>query len=176
MIRTALISPCGTFRYKLARVWDTALPALRFVMLNPSTADANVDDPTIRRCIGFSRREGYGGIEVLNLYALRATDPRRLALAPDADGPDNATYLDAIACSGIPIVCAWGARGGDRGIYMARRMACHGADLRCLGLTKGGHPSHPLYIKADQPLEPVEVRFAEPRLKIRPSPTHEVQS
>ena len=165
MIRAALISQCGAYRYKLSRIWDITVPSLRFVMLNPSTADANLDDPTIRRCIGFGRREGYGGIEVLNLYGYRATKPAALREAADPIGPDNETYLDHLgawtARVGIPIVLAWGVHGGERGLYVARRLARLGADLRCLGLSRDGHPKHPLYLPTSAPLEPVEVRFEE---------------
>lgn len=161
MIRAALISQCGLYRYKLSRMWDSTTPSLRFVMLNPSTADADLDDPTIRRCIGFARREGYGGIEVLNLYAFRATKPEALKVAADPFGPDNETYLDHLAGwtarVGLPIVLAWGTKGAEHGPKLALRLSRLGADLRCLGLTKDGHPNHPLYLPSYTPLVPVAV-------------------
>jgi len=122
-------------------------------MLNPSTADAEVDDPTIRRCMRFARREGSGGIVVVNLYAFRAADPRRLALQPDPYGPDNFRHIDNVANSSGAIVCAWGSFPAD-GAYTAHRLGRLPARLVCLGKTKDGSPRHPLYVRADQPLEP----------------------
>jgi hypothetical protein len=123
-------------------------------MLNPSTADAAVEDATIRRCIEFARRERAGGIVVVNLYAFRTTDPRHLNSWPDPDGPENICHLDQIAVTNSPVVCAWGVWGGNRGAFVARHMLRQGAHLVCLGVTKGGHPRHPLYVRADQPLIP----------------------
>jgi len=127
MVRSAVISPCGLYRYRLSRQWTEPSYSLAFVMLNPSTADAEVDDPTIRRCIGFARREGYGGIEVVNLYAFRATSPDDLWKAKDPCGPENEGHLISIARAsvgyGTPIVCAWGAHGGNsnRPIHLMQR-------------------------------------------------------
>lgn len=157
MRKTANISDCGTYRYRLTRHWDVNTLAMPFVMLNPSSADADIDDPTIRRCIGFARREGAGGIVVVNLWALRATDPKRLALYSDPHGPQNCEALDEIAitsaATGKSIICAWGTGGGERGVYVADRFARQGAHLLCLGKTSAGHPRHPLYVRSDQPLE-----------------------
>lgn len=154
---SAVISPCGLYRYRLSRIWKDSAYVLPFVMLNPSTADASINDPTIRRCIGFARREGYGGIEVANLYAFRATSPVDLWKAVDPCGPDNEQHLIDIATAaagyGVPLICAWGAHGGksNRPIMLMQRA---GADLQCIGKTKGGQPRHPLYLKADQPFVP----------------------
>lgn len=132
---------------------------LPFVMLNPSTADASVDDPTIRRCMGFARREGAGGIIVANLYGLRATDPTALRKTEDPFGPDNRSNIQSVGMEAVatcmPVVCAWGTGGW---VKSADRDAIHllnstGARLVCLGATKAGHPKHPLYIKGDQPFE-----------------------
>jgi hypothetical protein len=123
-------------------------------MLNPSTADAAVEDATIRRCIGFARRERAGGIVVVNLYAFRTTDPRQLTPCADPDGPENIRHLKQVAAAHSPVVCAWGVWGGDRGAFVASHMLRQGAHLVCLGVTKGGHPRHPLYVRADQPLTP----------------------
>lgn len=155
--KTALISPCGQYRYRLTRHWAPDLPPMTFVMLNPSTADADIDDPTIRRCMGFARRENMGGIVVVNLYAFRATQPSELKGATDPCGPLNAgQHLDAIdGCGGYPIVCAWGANAGaeaaKRFVEMAQRHST--GDLVSLGTTKDGHPRHPLYVRGDQRFE-----------------------
>ena len=85
----ALLSSCGTYRYRLWRYWHTEREPLIFIMLNPSTADAMQDDPTIRKCIGFAKRLGFGGIEVVNLFAYRATDPRDLRANGYQVGPDD---------------------------------------------------------------------------------------
>lgn len=154
--RSACISPCGLYRYRLDRSWSGE-HALPFVMLNPSTADAKIDDPTIRRCMGFARREGAGGIIVVNVYAFRATSPVDLFKATDPHGPDNDLHLARIAHwgaqSGMPIVCAWGAHGNNTNRHVAM-LAMFGARLVCLGTTKDGQPRHPLYVRGDQPLVP----------------------
>lgn len=129
-----------------------------FVMLNPSTADAEVDDPTIRRCIGFARREGYDALHVLNLYAYRATKPADCFGASDPVGPENDGYLGreftAAVGAGFPVVVAWGANARSDRVAAVLRLAPHALTLRCLGMTKGGHPRHPLYVHGDQPLVP----------------------
>lgn len=151
------ISPCGLYRYRLERRWSDAPALLTFVMLNPSTADANADDPTIRRCMGFARREKFAGIVVVNLYAFRATDPAALWLAADPCGPDNDNALYRAAREArfyrLPVICGWGTHGGknNRPIVLMQQA---GADLQCLGRTKGGQPRHPLYVRGGQPLEP----------------------
>jgi hypothetical protein len=153
--RSAEFSPCLLYRYRLHRFWGAG-PAMPFVMLNPSTADAFTDDPTIRRCVEFARREGAGGLAVVNLYAFRATKPADLWRAVDPIGPDNATHLRLVAeqarLSGIPVVCAWGAHVGTAASVLTAPFM--EADRVCLGKTKHGHPRHPLYVRADQPLEP----------------------
>jgi hypothetical protein len=137
---------------------------LPFIMLNPSTADASIDDPTIGRCMSFARREGYGGISVVNLFAFRATSPEDMKAADDPFGPEGSEYiertLNAGAITGVPIVAAWGTHGGYRGRDEAVVLSARGwgANLVCLGTTKEGHPRHPLYVKGDQPFVP----FARP--------------
>lgn len=134
----------GTYRYYLWREWDAAAPTVTFVLLNPSTADAEHDDPTLRRCVGFARRWGCGRLELLNLFALRATSPAELRRAADPVGPENDTILRA--ARGV-IVVGWGNHG-----------ALHGRDREVLGLlgevlvlgfTKQGQPRHPLYVRGD---------------------------
>lgn len=151
--RYARISECGRYRYALGRVWGDG-DALCFVMLNPSTADATIDDPTIRRCMGFARREGYGGISVLNLYALRATDPKVMLAASDAIGPQNDAYLRLALAEqtrrGNPVIAAWGVHAHPSRASAVMSLV-PGADWRCLGTTKDGSPRHPLYVKGDQP-------------------------
>jgi len=157
--KDANISPCKKYRYRLTRTWDDR-PLLPFVMLNPSWADAEKDDNTITCCMKFARREGAGGISVVNLYALRTPHPRRLKEEKDPFGPDNEAALIEVAMeaisSGQPIICAWGINGpnygGDKRAMDILQRA--GARLVCLGKTKDGHPRHPSRLPADQPIEP----------------------
>lgn len=128
---------------------------LPFIMLNPSIADASIDDPTIRRCMGFAKREGAGGIIVANLFAFRATSPKDLLSTNDPIGPDNETALAHVAieafATNMPIVCAWGTLGFSRAQNVVTLLNQFGPKLVCLGKTKDNHPRHPLYVKSDQP-------------------------
>jgi hypothetical protein len=136
------------FRYRLWRRWDGSLPVVAFVMLNPSTADASQDDPTIRRCIGFARSWGFGGVEIVNLFAYRATDPRELRRMRHPVGPRNDRAIAAATSRAAVTVVAWGAgRPPERTARVARLL--RGRDVRQLRLTKEGHPAHPLYLRKD---------------------------
>ena len=149
----ATISPDGLYRYNLWRIWDKAKPYALFIGLNPSTADAKEDDPTIRRCKRFAADWGYGGVHMANLFAFRATKPTDMLHTLDPIGDQNDTYLDALAHNAGVIVCAWGANGGhvQRNKQVIDLLSDY--DLCCLGKTKAGHPGHPLYIKANRLLE-----------------------
>ena len=149
LTKTAHISPCGTYRYNLTRDWGEGLGRVCWIMLNPSTADADVDDPTIRRCIGFTERWGYGGMEVVNLYALRATNPEELKNHPDPIPLMTGLSEVARAVGRCDLtICAWGVHGGhkNRGPAAARILRTPGNLLYTLRLTKDGHPAHPLYL------------------------------
>lgn len=149
MSRGAVLSDCGTYRYELTRRWNCTQGRVGWVMLNPSTADSEVDDPTIRRCVAFARAWGYGGIVVRNLFALRATDPRELRSHPEPVGQFNDQYLKRCSDDALT-VAAWGAYGGlnDRAAAAVAVLRFYGTNLHHLGLTKGGHPRHPLYLPA----------------------------
>lgn len=148
---SAKISDCGQYRYTLTR---GDAPRLCFVMLNPSTADATLDDPTIRRCLGYAKREGCAGLEVLNLYALRATNPADLWKHHDPVGPDNDRELYWAASRYMRMVAAWGANAKPDRVKQVRNiLEGNGITLFHLGLTKDGSPKHPLYLRADAPLE-----------------------
>jgi hypothetical protein len=152
-MKGASISPCCQYRYTLTRRFSGDAREALFIMLNPSTADAIQDDPTIRRCLGFAAREGCGQLTVVNLFAFRATRPEDLIKAADPVGPVNDRYLaDQIRThreSGGLIVAAWGAHDFAR--MRAREVAKRGP-FHCLGMTKAGDPRHPLYVRGDQPL------------------------
>lgn len=152
MIKSAIISECERFRYLLTREWDDHLPAICWCLLNPSTADAMKDDPTVRRCIDFSKRWGYGRLYLVNLFAYRTTYPKELKRTIDPIGPNNDVYIgEALDRCGI-VVAAWGAHSD----FSTRREAVGNRlpSAFCLGKTKSGAPRHPLYVRADQSLEP----------------------
>lgn len=153
MQSSATLSPCGKYRYRLERRWGEGNPCT-FIMLNPSTADAEQDDPTIRRCIGFAKREGYGALVVVNLFAYRATNPLELAKRDDPIGPDNDLHLLVGASYLSTTIAAWGAHAMamKRGVEVAHYLAQQAIGLKCLGVTKSGAPRHPLYVKSDAPL------------------------
>jgi hypothetical protein len=138
------------FRYRLWRGWDRSKGIVAFVMLNPSTADARHDDPTIRRCIGFARAWGFGGIEVVNLFAYRATDPRELLWVDDPIGPRNSRHIRSAVRRASLVVLAWGAHPS-----VVRHAPMSLPRARSLGLTRAGHPRHPLYVRRDARLVPV---------------------
>jgi hypothetical protein len=143
-----VISECGDYRYALWRKWDERLPTVLFVGLNPSTADDTHDDPTVRRCIGFAKRWGYGSLALANLFALRATDPRQLRCVSDPVGPDNDRWLHALSDEANLRIVAWGAApiARARGATILPRLG----EVFALGTTAGGEPRHPLYIAAAQ--------------------------
>lgn len=148
MKKSAVISGCGQYRYLLRRSWDIARPALGFIMLNPSTADADQDDPTIRKCIGFAERLGYGAIVVTNLFALRATDPADLRRAGYPRGPENDEWIRRGIMESGPVVCAWGtnARGLVRPAEVLLILSGLRVKLQALALTDDGIPRHPLML------------------------------
>lgn len=151
IIYDAELSECGEYRYRLSRIWNEAKRPLTFIMLNPSTADAEVDDPTIRRCMGFAEREQAGGVIVVNLYGYRATKPLDLFQATDPIGPGNDRALKRAAREAKSIVCAWGANAPMKRVaYVCALLDRH--QLFCLGTTALGAPRHPLYLRRDQPL------------------------
>jgi hypothetical protein len=153
---SATFSPCGGYRYDLVRRWGHG-PSVCWVMLNPSTATETTNDPTIRRCIDFSKRWGAGGLVVVNLYALRSTDPRGLLGGPEPTNATNAeTIRRHIAAAGV-VVAAWGATWDTLGLprcHVEMWAADFGKEVWCLGKTKGGHPRHPLYVPRAKALEP----------------------
>lgn len=158
---SATISECGTYRYTLTREWGEGRDGVLWIMLNPSTADAEQDDPTIRRCIAFSKAWGASRLEVVNLYAYRATDPRELLKAADPIGPDNDREIEQAILRATWIVAAWGTKGGERGGQIRRwlRERWYRTPFT-LGLTKDGHPRHPLYVPSSQEPEVWEARDA----------------
>jgi hypothetical protein len=152
----AEFSPCGEYRYALWRRLSMGERAVAFVGLNPSTADATMDDPTIRRCVGFARAWGFDWLYMLNLHAFRSTDPRVLATEIDPVGPGNWEALQRLTQKADLVVAAWGANDlHGAAVEYARRLAAL-PRTHCLGRTKGGSPKHPLYLAAATPLVPLQ--------------------
>ena len=146
------------YRYWLERRLDDLFDKdfrVGFIMLNPSTADHRLNDPTIRRCIGYASRWEADALEIGNIFALRSTDPRKLYRHKDPVGPANDRVLVEMAKRCSFIVCGWGNHGtlNSRGALVKSMLLDAGADLRVLRLTKNGDPAHPLYLPAN--LEPV---------------------
>lgn len=161
IIKSAVISQDGKYRYWLLRQWGSG-DRVVFLMMNPSTADASVDDHTIRKCMGFAREWGYDGIEVVNLCALRSTDPNAVMVADDPFGPENSRHILETLYSKNFVVCAWGCEGTlRRGRLTGKVKAILGdiklkrpdIEFKCLGKTKGGTPRHPLMLSYETSLE-----------------------
>jgi hypothetical protein len=154
----ATISPNGRYRYLLGRRLADDGGRMLFVMLNPSTADADTDDATIRRCVGYARREGCGILEVVNLFAWRTVSPGELATVVDPVGPDNDRHIREAAARAGPVVVAWGnppfrlTRAAERAALVAGMLDRYWP--LALGTTSTGQPVHPLRQRADAPLRP----------------------
>ena len=144
------ISDCGRYRYALWRVWDPSQKLLNFVLLNPSTADAEQSDATLTKCVTRAQMLGFGGIHVTNLYALRSRDPSVLRRDPNPIGPDNDIHITVAARRCALVVCGWGIHAEDgcvgRAAQVQKLLYSAGRQPYVLGLTKGGHPRHPLYV------------------------------
>lgn len=155
--RSAILD--GPYRYELRRIWDASKPVMGCCGLNPSVADAVMDDPTVRKWIGFGKRLGFGGLVVVNEFAWRATDPkdlRRALLAGcDVVGPANDAHILRVAREAATFVVCWGAHGtlGDRHLEVGRLLDGAGVAAKCWGLTGNGQPRHPLMLAYATPLE-----------------------
>lgn len=159
----AILSEDGKYRYQPTRTWDASRPVVTFVMLNPSTADAATDDPTIRKCVGFAKHWGCGGIAVGNLFTFRETSPVAMKRAKDPIGPDNWDHLKALCCLTDMIFVAWGTNGNfqhqDDRFYLACKYLWKRSP-RVLRLTaKTKMPEHPLYVPYNVPTQ-IDPRFA----------------
>lgn len=144
MKKSAIISQYGKYRYQLSRIWDEERPKVLFIMLNPSTADDDVDDPTIRRVINFAKSWNFGGVFVGNLYAFRSTDPKRLKNEDNPTGDDNLQHITKLIGSVEKVIYAWGnnEREPDWLVNLVDTPYC-------IDVSKNGIPKHPLYLKGD---------------------------
>ena len=147
-VSEAVYSPCEKYRYSLTRTWDPDCGRLLYVMLNPSKATELANDPTIERCERRARQLGYGAFRVANLFGLRETDPARLKRTPDPEGRDNTAQLALAAGWADDVLCAWGVHGAHRNRSRAVEQMLRelGKPMLVLGLTRHGHPRHPLYV------------------------------
>ena len=143
--RTAMFSPCRTWRYTLRRVWGDG-PRMLCVLLNPSTADEHQDDPTNRRVLYWAIRHGYGTLTFCNLFAFRSPYPEVMKAAADPVGPDNDGWITDMIKSHDVIVAGWGNHGGFMGRDRTVGRMCH--EWKCFGMNKGGQPAHPLYMNS----------------------------
>lgn len=150
---TGVYSDCERYRYALTRVWDAGGPRLLFIMLNPSKATERANDPTVERCERRARALGYGAMRVMNIFAWRETDPKALARAAEPVGAENDALLLAGLAWADRVIAGWGVHGAHlgRGPQVETLLRGAGADLYCLGLSKAGHPRHPLYIAYAKP-------------------------
>ena len=151
----ALFSDCERYRYLLTRVWAPEGKKALFVMLNPSTADEMKNVPTVERCERRARVMAFGAFRVCNIFAYRATDPRNMRAQQDPIGPGNDEAIRESCLWADRVVCAWGTHGAhlDRGAAVETLIRASGATPYHLGLSKAGHPKHPLYISYDvQPI------------------------
>jgi hypothetical protein len=144
---TAVVSSDKQYRYQLARRWGKAGKTIAFICLNPSTADADTDDPTVRRCIGYTKYWGGTQLLVGNLFGYRATDPRQLLKVEDPVGLENDIWLSKIIDNSDIALAAWGVLGSLRQ-RDAEVLTRYSEQLYALRLTKNGSPSHPLYLSA----------------------------
>ena len=152
-----VISKCQSYRYTLWReINGGSGDNLLFICLNPSVADATMDDPTVRRCMSYAASWGFSGMFMCNLFAYRATNPENMKKQSDPIGPDNNKWIKETARKCQKIVLAWGNHGGhiDRNTRVAELLSTE--TLWCFGMTKSGQPKHPLYLKKTAPLVPFD--------------------
>lgn len=145
----AVLDATNTYRYRLWRTIsrDKEPRNVVWILLNPSTADAAKDDPTIRRCLGYSRAWGYERMTVVNLFALRSANPKALREHADPVGPENDKHLVYAAHGADLVICAWGNHGSlhNRAADVRTLLAAEDIPLHCLRVSKTGQPVHPLY-------------------------------
>ena len=145
---TAVYSACDRYRFQLSRVWDQGQPSICYIMLNPSTATEMQNDPTIERCERRAVMLGFGGMDIVNLFAVRKTDPALMRKEAAPTGQGNDLHILKSAQQAGLVLAAWGVHGVHlgRGAYVQEALRHAGVDLHVLGLTKDGHPRHPLYM------------------------------
>ena len=148
----AVYSKCENYRYTLTRVWDENKKKVLFIMLNPSTADETKNDPTVERCERRAKKLNFGSFRICNIFAWRETSPLQLMKTDEPVGKDNDFHISKSVLWSDVIICAWGTHGTyfNREAEVKNLLSNNGAKLYHLGLTKNGHPKHPLYITYTQ--------------------------
>ena len=155
IIKSAVFSPCRKYRYSLSRTWDINQKIILFIGLNPSTADETHDDPTIRRCLFYSSRWGFGGLIMVNLFALRATLPKDLKNSKHPVGRDNNQFIIHAHKEASMTIAAW---GNDGDLYNRDQEVLEIiTNPMCLKVNKTGQPAHPLYQKKDIKPKPYSI-------------------
>ncbi len=151
----ALFSTCRQYRYTLWRIWDNSKPYACWIGLNPSTADEIENDPTVRRCIDYSKQWQFGGMFMMNAFAYRSTDPEKMKAIADPVGPDNDRWLVEIANNSGLVLAAWGNHAAhmDRGKKVLDMLQ---TNVFCLKLNSNGQPAHPLYLRKS--LTPIRLK------------------
>lgn len=157
MIKGATLSNDRKYRFELHRIFDTSKPLVAFVGLNPSTADEDIDDPTITKCINYAKKWGYGGFHFVNLFSFRATDPKEMMNATEPIGIDNDNYLKSVFQKVEKVVCCWGELGTykDRGNEVLKLIN----NPYYLKMNKNGQPAHPLYLRGDLLPKPYNTNY-----------------
>jgi hypothetical protein len=156
----AILSPCERYRYALGREWDETRATMIICALNPSTADERAEDPTLRKMIGYAKRDGLGSLILVNAFALRATDPKELTRDPAPIGPLNDVVIDRVitVVDAGCLVAAWGKGPSPKlrprfdALVSVLERAWPGGTLRCWGTNADGSPRHPLYLPSEMPL------------------------
>jgi hypothetical protein len=160
VIKDAILSECGRYRYLLTRVWDAEKPKVIFIGVNPSTADAQKDDQTIRKLIWYAKRGGFGGIKMLNLFAFRSVKPKPLVMEEDPIGPLNHFQLMAQIGdmeAGDRLIFMWGKNASKINRKWEEHIKKNYGDIAyCFKINKDGSPAHPLFLAGD--IEPIKYR------------------
>ncbi len=147
--REVEFSRCRHYRYRLRQIWNKDLPLMVFCMLNPSKADEAGNDPTVERCERRARAtKGCGGVEIVNIFAYRSTDPEAMKQHPEPIGQDNDRHILEAASTAMMVVCGWGNHGQHlgRGQQVLDMLVKAGVEVHCLKINSDGFPAHPLYI------------------------------
>lgn len=157
----AIFSDCRNYRYELWRIWDVTKPTLTFIMLNPSTADAMINDPTVERCERRAIAGGFGRLNVVNIFAYRSTDPSKLYTLADPIGQLNNAHICEVAMRSDMVICGWGKHGAlhDRGNEVIEMLLSKYIKLYALKINKDESPKHPLYVGYDA--EPILMAWRE---------------
>lgn len=142
----AMLSPCLQYRFALSRAWEPNMRVIGFILLNPSTADDKIDDPTVKKLIQFAKHNKYGGFLLANIFSLRSTDPKLLRTHHDPIGPSNDYWIAQLTRWSEIVVCGWGNHGSLNNRGKEVKLIIPKAKRFAFGFNNGGQPTHPLYL------------------------------